>query len=332
MRLRPAETGGLADYTDLADGRRGAGRRGADFVGLNPIHAGSGAMRAASAPTRRPTAAGSARFTCPMANARTRQAPDRLRRRDRARRQALERAYRAFAARPDPAFDAFVAAGGGRWTSSACTRRLSDRFGPFWNTGPRRCKARQRPRSPPGAGFRGHDLSRLGCNGARGGSCRGRMRERRDAGMGVGLYLDLAVGTHPHGAETWEDRDSFRLWRLPRCAARCVFRRWAILGPRAVQPARAGGQGLPPAGRDAAVPDGAVGRGADRPHPRLRPCLLGARDGAPGAYVQMPRARCWPSCGWRPRARARWWWARTSATCRAACAVRWRPRASSAAA
>jgi 4-alpha-glucanotransferase len=28
-------------------------------------------------------------------------------------------------------------------------------------------------------------------------------------GHGRGLYLDLAVGTHPYGAETWEDRDSF---------------------------------------------------------------------------------------------------------------------------
>ena len=31
----------------------------------------------------------------------------------------------------------------------------------------------------------------------------------RGAGMGLGLYLDLAVGTHPAGAETWEDRASF---------------------------------------------------------------------------------------------------------------------------
>ena len=31
----------------------------------------------------------------------------------------------------------------------------------------------------------------------------------RGAGMRFGLYLDLAVGTHPSGAETWEDRDSF---------------------------------------------------------------------------------------------------------------------------
>jgi 4-alpha-glucanotransferase len=29
--------------------------------------------------------------------------------------------------------------------------------------------------------------------------------------MGLGLYLDLAVGTHPAGAETWEDRRSFAL-------------------------------------------------------------------------------------------------------------------------
>jgi 4-alpha-glucanotransferase len=29
------------------------------------------------------------------------------------------------------------------------------------------------------------------------------------AGMSMGLYLDLAVGTHPAGAETWEDRGSF---------------------------------------------------------------------------------------------------------------------------
>ncbi|MCB1409178.1 MAG: 4-alpha-glucanotransferase, partial [Rhodobacteraceae bacterium] len=29
------------------------------------------------------------------------------------------------------------------------------------------------------------------------------------AGMPFGLYLDIAVGTHPHGAETWAERDLF---------------------------------------------------------------------------------------------------------------------------
>jgi 4-alpha-glucanotransferase len=38
--LRPPETGGLADYTDLATAAEGLAGLGADFVGLNPIHAG----------------------------------------------------------------------------------------------------------------------------------------------------------------------------------------------------------------------------------------------------------------------------------------------------
>jgi 4-alpha-glucanotransferase len=48
---------------------------------------------------------------------------------------------------------------------------------------------------------------------------------------GMGLYLDLAVGTHPHGAETWEDgRELFAHGASLGRATGCVFTGRAVLG------------------------------------------------------------------------------------------------------
>jgi 4-alpha-glucanotransferase len=74
---------GLADYTDLATAAERAGRAGADFVGLNPIHAGfwgdAGGFSPYTPSHRRRLSA----FHLPMANRARQRAADRLRRRDR---------------------------------------------------------------------------------------------------------------------------------------------------------------------------------------------------------------------------------------------------------
>jgi 4-alpha-glucanotransferase len=48
-----------------------------------------------------------------------------------------------------------------------------------------------------------------GCNGAPSVSSAQAQKAAHDAGMHYGLYLDLAVGTHPAGAETWAEPAQF---------------------------------------------------------------------------------------------------------------------------
>jgi 4-alpha-glucanotransferase len=114
--------------------------------------------------------------------------------------------------------------------------------------------------------------------------------DARDAGMGVGLYLDLAVGTHPHGAETWEDRDSFAYGAslgAPPDAFSADGQSWGLapFNPRAL--IARGFRPLAETLRCQMALSGAVRidhiLGFDR-------AFWVPETGAPGAYVQMPRA------------------------------------------
>jgi 4-alpha-glucanotransferase len=138
-------------------------------------------------------------------------------------------------------------------------------------------------------------------------------------GHGVGLYLDLAVGTHPHGAETWEDRDSFAFGAslgAPPDAFSADGQSWGLapFNPRAL--VAEGFRPLAETLRCQMALSGAVRidhiLGFDR-------AFWVPDDGARGPMCRCPAPRCWPSFGWRPRAPVRWWWARTWATCRAGC-------------
>jgi 4-alpha-glucanotransferase len=128
------------------------------------------------------------------------------------------------------------------------------------------------------------------------------MRERGRAGMGVGLYLDLAVGTHPYGAETWEDRESFAYGAslgAPPDAFSADGQSWGLapFNPRAL--VAKGFRPLAETLRCQMALSGAVRidhiLGFDR-------AFWVPEDGARGPMCRCRARRCWPLSGWRRRA------------------------------
>jgi 4-alpha-glucanotransferase len=206
--LRPAARGGLGDYADLRAAVTSAGALGAAFVGINPVHAGfagdPGAFSPYSPSSRRwfnPVHIACAEGASPPGAALVDWAPAV------ATRMACLRG--AFAALPPAAraiFDTWRAEQGAPLEAFAIHQALSDRFGPFWPDWPAAYRA---PTSPEVAAFAAADPEAAAFHawlqhGAQ--AQLGAVAEAgRDAGMALGLYLDLAVGTHPAGAETWAD-------------------------------------------------------------------------------------------------------------------------------
>ncbi len=210
--MRSGQDGGLSDYADLAQAGTALAETGADFLGLNPLHAGFWDPAVAFSPytpshRRRLSAlhVGLPRGTAPLGDLIDFAAV----RRDRY--HALSATFASFDAQEDPsAFDRWRRAEGASLERFALHQALSDRHGPYWTDWPTAL------REPDGDAARqmAHTLERdvrfhawlqwraeTELADAQARSLAG--------GMRLGLYLDLAVGTHPAGAETWEDRHSF---------------------------------------------------------------------------------------------------------------------------
>lgn len=208
--LRPPERGGLGDYADLAVAAAGLGQAGAGFVGINPIHAGF-----PTAPHDYSPYAPSHRRRLNVLHINCAK--------DRAARGSAFVDYRASTAlrtanqnrsfaemSPDPEFDAWHREGGQDLHRFSLHQALSEAHGPYWKTWP---TAFQTPESPECIAFASAHGERLRFHAWR------QWRAHTDlcaaaqaayaAGMAHGLYLDLAVGTHPFGAETWADRAVF---------------------------------------------------------------------------------------------------------------------------
>jgi 4-alpha-glucanotransferase len=290
--LRPAEVGGLGDYDDLAMVAGGLGLRGADFVGLNPIHAGfwgdPGAFSPYTPSHRRRLSTFHLPQGEPFENTGTlidyaREIP--------LRRASLEGQYRIFLERGgSPKFDAFRGGEGESLERFCLHQALSDRHGPYWNTWP---EALQDPTSSVVQSAKAELADSMAFHAWaqwRAGLELGQADEdARDGGMAVGLYLDLAVGTHPHGAETWEDRDSFARGAslgAPPDAFSADGQSWGLapFNPRTL--IAEGFRPLAETLRCQMALSGAVRidhiLGFDR-------AFWVPDDGAPGAYVQMPR-------------------------------------------
>lgn len=290
--LKPVGQGGVGDFADLADAAQSLGRAGAGFVGINPVHAGfpgDDTNFSPYAPSSRERLA-THHVAVPHAPP-----PDgalidygaALP----AQRVALEAGFARFEADGgDDAFDAWRAAEGPALEIFATHQALADLHGPYWPAWPLRY---QSPDSAETAAFAAAHPGRLRAHAWRQWMAETQLGAARraalSAGMTHGLYLDLAVGTHPGGAETWADPDLF---------------------------VRGVSQGAPP---DAFSPDPQVWNLAP-----MRPDVLTARgfaplarilrrqlrhagilridhilgferafwvpDGLPGAYVTMPRA------------------------------------------
>lgn len=210
--LRTAAAGGIGDYADLARAMRALGGAGAGFVGVNPIHAGFPTDRWASSPyspshrrrfnvlhiaTHDPEAPGGPLIDYPEVAA--------------AKMAALAAAHAAFLdAGGDAAYDAWRAAEGDPLADFAVHQALSDRHGPYWSDWP---AALRDHRTPEVAAFAREAAAAvdyhawLQWRATQQLAAVGRVADA--AGMAYGLYLDLAVGTHPHGAETWAEPEAF---------------------------------------------------------------------------------------------------------------------------
>ena len=205
--LRDAEQGGMGCYADLARVAQALGQAGAGFIGLNPVHAGlpgdpnayspyqpSHRRRLNTAHIALPDLPGTGGALIDYAT-------------DLPAQQAALRA--AYAKQGDaPAFEAWRQAEGAPLDRFATYQALAERHGPTWDRWP---EALQTPQGAaeavPEAELRFHAWAQFAAEEQLAQAA----TVARDAGMAQGLYLDLAVGVHPHGAETWEDRAAFAI-------------------------------------------------------------------------------------------------------------------------
>ena len=201
---------GPGSYAALADLARAVAPLGAGFLGLNPVHAGFDDPQNFSpyAPSHRRRwnvlhidAGGDHADTGALVDY-ARALP--------AQRAALRARYADFAG--DPAFDRWRAAEGTALQDFATHQALSDRYGPYWPDWP---AALQSSDSPETRHFAQAHADAVRFHAWCQWQAEGQLGAARDAArhMAHGLYLDLAVGTHPAGAETWAE---------PRLFARSV--------------------------------------------------------------------------------------------------------------
>lgn len=204
---RPA---GMGSYALLGRAAAALAAHGAGFVGLNPVHAGFPGDAGAFSPYAPSSRArlnvlhaveGGAAEGALIDHAEV----------VAARLAALEGEWLAFrAAGGDPAFDAWRAAEGAPLAAFATHQALSEVLGPYWTGWP---AAYRDPAGAEVAAFAAGRAERIAHHAWRqwraATGLAAAQAVARGAGMRHGLYLDLAVGTHPAGAETWADRGLF---------------------------------------------------------------------------------------------------------------------------
>ncbi|SFE74352.1 4-alpha-glucanotransferase [Roseivivax sediminis] len=211
--LRSAARGGIGDYADLAEMGSELAPHGAGFLGLNPVHAGFPTDPDAASPYtpshRRRLATlhvATGRAAPPAGDG-----PIDYAALIPAQTAALRDSFEAFeAAGGDPAFEAWRAAEGAGLDRFALHQALSERHGPYWHAWPAPLQDAASPETQAAAAELAPDMRfHAWAQWMAETQLRAAQEAAKAAGMTEGLYLDLAVGTHPHGAETWEDPASF---------------------------------------------------------------------------------------------------------------------------
>ncbi|MFD3423272.1 4-alpha-glucanotransferase [Streptomyces decoyicus] len=238
--LLSRQSWGMGDLGDLADLAAWSGRAlGTGFVQLNPLHAAVPGPPTDPSPYR----PSSRRYPDPV-HLRIEHIPEYAQLTGAARLRADELAARARALRDGvleggalidrdavwalkrealelvwsvplspgrrAAYCDFLAEQGEALEDHAIWCALAERHGPDWRRWPTGLRG---PRSPGTARLRPQLLDRIDFH------CRlvwltdqqlaGAQRAAREAGMGIGLVHDLAVGVHPSGADTWARQDDF---------------------------------------------------------------------------------------------------------------------------
>jgi 4-alpha-glucanotransferase len=235
--LREQRDWGIGDFTGLGDLCRHAGRLGAAVVGVNPLHALFAAEPRHFSPYS-PSSRGWLNYlyidvtAVPgFAEVRASQSlppVDTLKAAHRAelvdyaavaalKRPALEALFRWFGANPDgmtelaASFAAFRQESGAALAEFAVFEALHEHFSangsPFsWHEWP---AAMRDPHSPEVAEFARAHAERIAffefLQWQADRQLRAAAETGRQAGLGIGLYRDLAVGVNPNGAEAWAD-------------------------------------------------------------------------------------------------------------------------------
>lgn len=202
--LRSGSNGGLGSYADLGDAAAVFGQAGAQFFGVNPLHALGWAMQDIISPYS-PSHRGvlnTDHIALPDGLGPT--PPDtfidhaafRL-----GHRAALETACKASMSSVDrAAFDAWRQSCGAEVTAFATFEAISERHGYDFRTWPAALRA-PGAEAVAAAGKRAEFhlwlqwMAQTQIDAAQ--------NKARRSGMGLGLYLDLAVGPRPDGAEVW---------------------------------------------------------------------------------------------------------------------------------
>jgi len=197
---------GAGSYTQLARLAEALADAGAGFLGLNPVHAGFMDARNYSpyAPSHR-RRWNVLHIDAGAAHADTGDLVDYARVWP-AQAAALRAAYADFAG--DPAFDRWRAAEGRALTDFATHQALSEIHGSYWTDWP---EPLHQPDSPLVHKFAAENPDALRFHAWCQWQAEVQLAQaaRATGTMAHGLYLDLAVGTHPAGAETWAEPGQF---------------------------------------------------------------------------------------------------------------------------
>jgi 4-alpha-glucanotransferase len=228
--LRSEQNWGIGDFADLAHLAELAAAAGADFVGVNPLHA----LFLADASRYSPYSPSSRRFLNPLYISVDALAPDAEFDRSqcealrdatlvdypavaRFKLEALERIHRGFTqkgARSRKPFDEFYASRGRELDTFALYEALSEHLvaqghHAGWHVWP---AAYRNPESDEVERFAQENSERIDFHKWLQWIAETQLRQAQQrataAGMRIGLYLDLAVGVAPDGAETWSRPDA----------------------------------------------------------------------------------------------------------------------------
>ncbi|MGM0585102.1 MAG: glycogen debranching protein GlgX [Pseudomonadota bacterium] len=228
--LVSARSLGRGDFADLAAAAESLAGLGADFLGINPVHALGAAHEGASPYSPSSRAALDTSFVAPDRVAEFADCPEA---REILARHAEEVAQANAATLTDPAlrarvagpalralfdrfeetgartgraaeFEAWLEAGGEERRRFALFEALSLRHGEDWRDWP---GVLRDPEGEAAARFAREEAGELRYHAwlqwLAEGQLAAAQRAARGAGMALGLYLDIAVGVRPGGAETW---------------------------------------------------------------------------------------------------------------------------------
>lgn len=200
--------GRIGTYADLAEAAASLGRAGADFIGINPVHAGFLQDAQAFSPYA-PSHRGWLSALHVFADETPLPADDLLD-------YELATASRLAALRadfaPDAGFDAWRAKMGDDLERFALHQALSSRYGSYWPEWPETLRD---PDSDAVRAFAEEQADEVTFHAWLQWRAEAQIAKAQEAaleaGMRFGLYLDLAVGTHPQGPRRGGSRSCSRL-------------------------------------------------------------------------------------------------------------------------